>query len=307
MKIRIEKIISKALIIILIILCIVTGCGKTEQYTTLPERPDSSETTSVVDIEDISHTENTDVMESDSEDNPRKPMWYEAVNWDNYPKRTDINLFFTGNKIEAPVTMEVLEACIEYCTIAPADPDSFDRESVPISELRTSDVTVNKCKFGIPNNGEYYLEYIGDNISGSFREMAETDSYYIWDTSSSHIAEDYFGVDDTYPDDPAPDGYTTFAFYKWQLESILGKYGRPSYAVTMKGFESMFAKIYWERDGYLFGCLVTNESIYDSEPKYEVADIYYYTANAWNYYTNSEEFSEKYKLLPFDEYIGVAE
>lgn len=286
---------NTALTVLFATICILTGCEKPSQTSTTVNSSALPES--------VSETGTADITGPVNEESTNGPMWYEAINWEKFPEKPDMDLLFTNYKIKAPLTMEKLAEYTDNCTIAPTDPNapSYEREYVPIDELCTSSLPVNECKLALTNNGKYDLKYLGDG-KATFKNLTKEDSFYFSAPGSGLLM---INTDQSYPDNPAADGHVTFAFYKWQMESILEKYGRPSHVVITKGCENSSADIYWKRNGYLFGCMVTNKPADDGGPEFTISDIYYYTANAWDYYTGSREFSEKYILLSFGEYAGI--
>ena len=94
-------------------------------------------------------------------------------------------------------------------------------------------------------------------------------------STSEYDIRSFFGV----PEEAKPEDSEYSNEEYWLLTALMEKYGQPDYV----GDYQLGPALYWERDGYYFGCMLF---YVPSANTMQVTNAFYVPASAWDWFNN---------------------
>lgn len=250
---------------------LISGCGgSADQGNDSSAEQAAEEDTQEKEAETAENTEETENTE-------------ESANWDFWKEYTEsvgksnTDLDFLSLGLGMPLKWEDLIPHISEIDVSGRLPDTMDSVDLTAEDLLTTEyviysnyptVTIEGCKLdfnpGLSDEDRRTVP-LGECVSkGQF--VLSTSEYDI---------RNFFGI----PEEAKPDDIENSNEEYWLLTALMEKYGQPDYV----GDYQFGPALYWERDGYYFGCMLF---YVPSANTMQVTNAFYVPASAWEWFNN---------------------
>lgn len=250
---------------------LISGCGGSADQG----NDSSAEQVAAEDTQE-KETETTETTEAaeNTEETDDSDFWKEYT---ESVEKADTDLDFMGLGLGMPLKWEDLIPHISEIDVSGRLPDTMDSVDLTAEDLLTTEyviysnyptVTIEGCKLdfnpGLSDEDRRTVP-LGECVSkGQF--VLSTSEYDI---------RSFFGV----PEEAKPEDSEYSNEEYWLLTALMEKYGQPDYV----GDYQFGPALYWERDGYYFGCMLF---YVPSANTMQVTNAFYVPASAWDWFNN---------------------
>lgn len=211
--------------------------------------------------------------------------WYDTINWDSYEAQDNPLKFMD---VEAPLTAGNIAPIIENCSITTHSTEhDLDVVSPDASQLGSDGIVAGDGHLKIGGDA-YEIDFFNETEM-TFKEAFEEGHFQLYTES---VDWSKLGIEAKESDLD-------------NLKSVCDLYGAPSFVVNMQGItKKMNPLLIWEREGYYFGFLVSDESYNSNTPKISIQTFEYFGETGWYAYQNDPYYAQTYDFWTFNEFLS---